>query len=457
VTLGLPGSPAWAQTGAEDAPEVIVLRGQEMKVWPFEDLRSRGYDLVEPPREENAFWVYLEAINAYKDVPTELQKAFDYALATTWPKGHDEALKAFLMEPANQQAMAAVRRAAEMETFQNYYSGHPKGSIVSILQPSLSNHRQLCKLLVVDGLRLEAEGAYDRAFENYVAVMRLGSHVGGGITVLDNLVGVTCCALGDRAACQLGLREGVPASQLREMHKTLKELAARRPTVERGVYYERVFGGGIVDEIVTRPTCLFQNLGTMNGGDKINREATGWERLEARVGRLMLPDRTIKRHLREYYDRIYELTQSPAYSEVWTSFDEEEAIRSIPRWDVLAPMLLPTLTRACVISERLRAQMMLTRIAIALRLHMLENKNQPAESLSSLEPAFAPDELIDPFSGKKFRYRADGEGWILYSVSENRMDDGGKTKPDRLWDLDYVLQFPPPDAKPFEPTETSEE
>ncbi|MBN1513376.1 MAG: hypothetical protein JXB13_15270 [Phycisphaerae bacterium] len=460
VTLGLTGPPAWAQTGGDDAPEVIIFRGDEMKVWPFEELRSRGYDVVEPPREENAFWVCLEAINAYKDVPKELQEAFDYALTATWPKGHDEALKSFLMDPANQQALAAARRAAKMETFQSYYFGDPKGSIISILLPSLSTHRQLCKMLIVDGRRLEAEGAYDRAFENYVAVMRLGSHVGGGITLIENLVGVACWSLGDRAACQLGLREGIPASQLREMLKTLKELAARRPTVERGLYYERMFGGGMVDEIVTKPTRLFQNLNGIMGmyGDyEINREETGWEKLEARVGRLMLPDRTIKQHFNEFYDRQYELTQNPAYSETWTSFDEEKAVMSIPQWDIFARMLLPSLTRACTISERLRAQSLLTRIAIALRLHVLENKGQPAESLSSLDPAVPADDRIDPFSGKEFKYKVDGKGWTLYSVAENRVDDGGKTESGRLWDLDYVLQFPTPDAKPFEPTETSNE
>jgi len=460
VTLGLAGPPASAQTGGDDAPEVIAFRGEEMKVWPFEELRRRGYDVVEPPREENAFWVCLEAINAYKDVPKELQEAFDYALTSSWPKGHDETLKSFLMDPANQQAMAAGRRAAKMETFQGYYFGDPKGSITSILLPSLSSHRQLCKLLVVDGRRLEAEGAYDRAFENYVAAVRLGGHVGGGITLIENLVGVACWSLGDRAACELALREGISASQLREIQKTLKELDARRPTVERGLYYERIFGGGIVDEIVTKPTRLFQNLdsiGGMSGGYEINREDTGWEKLEARVGRLILPDRTIKQHFTEFYDRQYELTQHPLYSEMWRTFDEEKAVMAIPHWDIFARMLLPSLTRACVMSERLRTQSMLTRIAIALRLHMLENKGQPAERLSSLDPAFAAEDLIDPFCGREFKYKVDGKGWLLYSVGENEVDDGGKSERPGSWRFDYVLQFPAPDVKPFEPTETSDE
>jgi hypothetical protein len=35
----------------------------------------------------------------------------------------------------------------------------------------------------------------------------------------------------------------------------------------------------------------------------------------------------------------------------------------------------------------------------------------------------------DPFSGGAFRYAKQGEGYLLYSVSENGKDDGGKWAP----------------------------
>lgn len=37
-----------------------------------------------------------------------------------------------------------------------------------------------------------------------------------------------------------------------------------------------------------------------------------------------------------------------------------------------------------------------------------------------------PDLFIDPFDGKPLRFKSDAEGIVVYSVSENRMDDGGE-------------------------------
>ena len=43
---------------------------------------------------------------------------------------------------------------------------------------------------------------------------------------------------------------------------------------------------------------------------------------------------------------------------------------------------------------------------------------------------------VDPFSGKKYRYRPLGSVLVLYSIGENRLDDGGTheyRKGDIVW------------------------
>ncbi len=37
--------------------------------------------------------------------------------------------------------------------------------------------------------------------------------------------------------------------------------------------------------------------------------------------------------------------------------------------------------------------------------------------------------LVDPFSGDSFRYRRDGDSFLLYTVGKNARDDGGEARP----------------------------
>jgi hypothetical protein len=60
----------------------------------------------------------------------------------------------------------------------------------------------------------------------------------------------------------------------------------------------------------------------------------------------------------------------------------------------------------------------------AIRLHKLRTGKYPA----SLEALQLGEMIIDPFSGKPFVYTTDPRfGFLLYSVSENRVDDGGQS------------------------------
>jgi hypothetical protein len=60
----------------------------------------------------------------------------------------------------------------------------------------------------------------------------------------------------------------------------------------------------------------------------------------------------------------------------------------------------------------------------AIRLHKLRTGKYPA----SLEALQLGEMIMDPFSGKPFVYKTDPRfGFLLYSVSQNRVDDGGQS------------------------------
>jgi hypothetical protein len=70
-------------------------------------------------------------------------------------------------------------------------------------------------------------------------------------------------------------------------------------------------------------------------------------------------------------------------------------------------------------------------IALALIACHNETGQWPA-TLDQLHKVVGWDLPLDPFSGKDFIYRREGEGWVLYSVGPNLKDDGG-TGDDMVW------------------------
>ena len=66
----------------------------------------------------------------------------------------------------------------------------------------------------------------------------------------------------------------------------------------------------------------------------------------------------------------------------------------------------------------------MARTVLALSLYRSEAGSYP-DSLEALVPKYLPALQIDPFDGKPIRYRRQGEGYVLYSVLENKTDDGG--------------------------------
>ena len=64
-------------------------------------------------------------------------------------------------------------------------------------------------------------------------------------------------------------------------------------------------------------------------------------------------------------------------------------------------------------------------LAAAIHIYRSKNGNYP-ESLDKLVPDIVKELPPDPFTGKNFIYRLEGNGFIVYSRGENRRDDGGE-------------------------------
>ncbi|MBN1513372.1 MAG: hypothetical protein JXB13_15250 [Phycisphaerae bacterium] len=459
LSLGPRAPAAPGPATQKSTPEVVEVRREEQWVFPVEELRRRGCDVPDLPRDQNAFWTMLEAVNAYREPPDELRQVFDYAADIAWPAEHDAALRAYVLDPANQTAVAAARRAATMDRCQMVFLTGPNDSLISVLVPDLKHFRAVCKLLIVDGRRLETDGQYGAAMEDYAAVLGFARHLGTGPSFLHGLFAQAVWGQGIRTICTMVLRRDLPADDLRRVHQALAGLTGQLPTLKRGLESERAMYLSIADDLVVRPTRLPDVIGRLGRpwespdemSSRFGVPDSGWARLETCLGRLLLPDRTAKRQIHRYFDPLVEAAGEPYHSPAWqraSSGCEEEPF---PTWNVVGIMLSGSPWRGLALGKRVHAETRLTQIVVALRLHALEHSGQWPESLVALMPSISKEDIIDPFSGREFVYRRDGTGWTLYSISENETDDGGKSPSFGSWKVDFVLQLPMPAPRPFEP------
>jgi hypothetical protein len=91
---------------------------------------------------------------------------------------------------------------------------------------------------------------------------------------------------------------------------------------------------------------------------------------------------------------------------------------------IITDTILPATQTLFAVTAREIAMRHVAEAAIALELYRREHGRLPGE-LSVLVPEYLPHMPQDPFNGEPLRYGVEGDGYLLYSVGENRVDDGG--------------------------------
>ncbi len=99
---------------------------------------------------------------------------------------------------------------------------------------------------------------------------------------------------------------------------------------------------------------------------------------------------------------------------------------------MLSRMMMPSLGSTVSRHFRLRAERRMAATALAIRLYELEHGKRPA-TLDELVPELLPAVPVDPFAepGRPLMYLPGNDPPILYSVSEDGVDDGGVEHPGR--------------------------
>lgn len=106
--------------------------------------------------------------------------------------------------------------------------------------------------------------------------------------------------------------------------------------------------------------------------------------------------------------------------------DLEAAENAIPRYFLISRLILPALAKVKVRHTDLLARLRLSSCSLALLQARTADGRFP-ENLAALAAAGA--NTTDPFTDKPLLYRPSDQAFVLYSVGENLLDDGGQSPP----------------------------
>lgn len=242
---------------------------------------------------------------------------------------------------------------------------------------------------------LEADGQHDAAIKNSIEALRLARLHENEPTLVAYLIAVAM-----RGIASEQLYDALAVSQTSpELHAAIDQELKQHDnpqTLPRVLKTERAVGADwIVDQLKGRLSGL--------------KNMIGWSLKWYQIGVLNAMDE-------------YIAFAAQPYSDVRTQFGVTNGPVHRTGHGVLADSLVPALQSAFQANARSLAVSRALRLDSALRA-FAEKNGREAKGLEEL--GLPREATIDPFSGEPLKLKYTDDGWIVYSVMTNGVDDGG--------------------------------
>jgi hypothetical protein len=137
----------------------------------------------------------------------------------------------------------------------------------------------------------------------------------------------------------------------------------------------------------------------------------------------------------EIMQRFISAARLPYYEAARDLDQIDTDIQNLPQALAYTRAFLPALSRSCAAQARHEAFIDLIQIGILVEQYKVREGYYP-DTLDDIASGLGGSLPVDPFSGEKYRYRPLGSVFVLYSISHNRLDDGGThdyMKGDIVW------------------------
>jgi hypothetical protein len=288
-----------------------------------------------------------------------------------------------------------------------------------VVFPEMDQFRRATQLVSAKA-RIEGKAGRPEAAMHWLAVgVRMSQQAASEPTLIAQLVSYSMLAtlgLVDRTAvCETT----APGPQTGELEKALvaRDLGADFQRCAQG---ERVMGLAVFDFLRNQPVGEIMSP----GNDEVGPIGATAGFLVSYATPLGAP---LSRYdellfLRRWDEQVRAMVRP--YRDSQADFDAlDKSLREAPWFAVATLLEFPTYRRATQKRDWAEAETTLWRLALGLRMYKSQHGRYP-ESLSRLQGTLDWAIPPDPFSGKAFVYRTEGEGFVVYSLGPD-MEDGG--------------------------------
>src|SRR5690606_7372958 len=208
------------------------------EIYPPEKLRARGFPVTDLPREENAAFLYIDAINMLG--PEEAELPISEAAAGEWPDGEaGERLNAYL--ESQQPVLDLARAASRMPDYHLPLFCGETDALINAVLPALRHQRQLARLLAADAHRQARAGNHAGAIDRLLAAQRMGHQLAHGTTMIEGLVGIAIGQLSSDQLLMIAAAHDMDPTLLRAASDEMEVLAADMPTIDDMMRGEEMF------------------------------------------------------------------------------------------------------------------------------------------------------------------------------------------------------------------------
>ncbi len=129
----------------------------------------------------------------------------------------------------------------------------------------------------------------------------------------------------------------------------------------------------------------------------------------------------------DFFQRFVSATQLHPPDSIAASLAADVDVGQVHAWHLLLDLMLVGRAEIVITGEATNMKMTAAQVALAIECYRLTNNRLP-EQLDDLVPRFLPAVPMDSFDGKPLRYKRLTEGYVVYSVGNDREDNGGTEK-----------------------------
>lgn len=413
-------------------------------------------------------------------------ETFDACQARPWRSSDQPEIQAWLNR--NQRAIDLIVAASSGDRYwlpsPTLLRTPPSGMLIGVLLPDIQAFRLWGRVLCCRAMGHAGEGRVNEAWRDVLAVHRLSRLLANepGFLV-THLVALAVAAQAQAVTIELLGLPGLTAGDVQRMRHDLQALRPL-PKPVYGLPAERLMGIDCIVTMARSPDSRWQMTEMVGTGSGPSGLGMPW--LVTSLDWNLIANR-----FNAYYDQFEAIAALPTHKERvgrlekavadvhsrvkpssgwqlagrWLSGAVNRGERSVQTADMLLNLLAPALSAYDTSVARGEAQVSLMRLALALEEQRLAGPADGGgypERLDDLAPTFLGEVPLDPFTGKPFVYERRGDGYLLYSVGQNAVDDGGTDVMGRIvkgeWQekeaavhsnkSDIVVRMPIPASKP---------